>query len=155
MGNPGFTKLEDPGKRFYGTPALLLCGFDPEVQPKFLPVLEFVGLSAVPKVWATSAHSDTRLSDLLSLPDGSGWGEPSGLPRAVIVAGIREKELTDLMAVCRDSRMIPALWAVLTPTSETWTLGSLLAELSAERAALEKRGSGPTPRKGQPDAFHE
>jgi hypothetical protein len=35
--------------------------------------------------------------------------------------------------------MQPALWAALTPTSETWPLKRLLTELQAERKALEGR----------------
>jgi hypothetical protein len=35
--------------------------------------------------------------------------------------------------------MQSALWAVLTPVSEQWTLAQLLAELARERAALQKR----------------
>ena len=34
--------------------------------------------------------------------------------------------------------MKPALWAAVTPTSETWTLGQLLEELQAEKVAMEK-----------------
>jgi hypothetical protein len=35
--------------------------------------------------------------------------------------------------------MQQALWATLTPTSETWTLEALLAELAAEQQALSKK----------------
>ena len=36
-----------------------------------------------------------------------------------------------------------ALWAALTPTSEKWSVGQLIAELKAERAAMAgQRGTG-------------
>ena len=41
------------------------------------------------------------------------------------------------MAVCRNAGMRQALWATLTPMSETWMLKDLLAELSAEKEALK------------------
>ncbi|MBI5895900.1 MAG: DUF3783 domain-containing protein, partial [Desulfobacterales bacterium] len=43
-----------------------------------------------------------------------------------------------LMSGCRQAGMRQALWAALTPTSESWPLGQLLKELSTERAALAK-----------------
>jgi hypothetical protein len=41
------------------------------------------------------------------------------------------------MGGCRQAQMKPALWATLTPTSETWALQDLLKELSAERRAMQ------------------
>jgi hypothetical protein len=75
---------------------------------------------------------------LAALPNGTGKGESSVLPRAIIVAGITERQLQTLMAVCRKTGMQQALWATLTPTSETWPLRDLLPELAAERKALQK-----------------
>ena len=79
------------------------------------------------------------LSTLLELPDGTGCGHDSTLSRAVIVSGITENQLHSLMSVCRKSGMKQALWAALTPTSETWTLDGLLDELNKERKALSGR----------------
>ena len=96
------------------------------------------GLQKVPLVWAQDNQLETRLSELAALPSGAGSGESSTLPRAIIVAGITERQLQALMAVCRKTGMQQALWATLTPTSETWLLKDLLAELAAEREALQK-----------------
>ncbi len=79
------------------------------------------------------------LSELLSLPDGTGAGTGSDLPRAVVVSGITENQLHGLMTVCRKTGMQQSLWAALTPTSETWPLAQLLSELQAERKALSER----------------
>ncbi len=134
-----FEKISRSDKLLYGSRKLLLSGFSDKAQSKFMTVLKAVGLETIPTVWATSEHGDTRLLDLLKLSDQTGRGESSDLSRAVIVAGITEKELHRLMTVCRKSGMQQALWATLTPTSETWTLKQLLAELSAERRAFQKR----------------
>ena len=139
MTHAKFEKISRSDKPLYGSRKLLLCGFSANAQPKFAVVLKMVGLETIPTIWATSAQGDTRLDELLKLPDQTGRGASSDLPRAIIVAGITEKELHRLMAVCRKSGMQQALWATLTPTSETWTLNQLLAELSAERRAFQKR----------------
>lgn len=133
-----FEKISRSDKLLYGSRKLLLSGFSDKAQSKFMTVLKVVGLETIPTVWVTSEQGDTRLLDLLELSDQTGRGESSDLPRAVIVAGITEKELHRLMTVCRKSGMQKALWATLTPTSETWTLKQLLAELSAERQAFQK-----------------
>ena len=57
------------------------------------------------------------------------------------MAGISENELHRLMTVCKKAGMRNALWAALTPTSETWTLAALLAELSAERRQMQPKRS--------------
>ncbi len=134
-----FEKLTSSEKLLYGPPKMLLCGFPEQPQTKFKSLLASAGLAALPLVWATGAEMATRLSDILALPDGTGSGVSSDLPRAVIVSGIQEKHLHLLMDLCRKTRMQPALWAVLTPTSENWTLQALLSELQAEREAMQRR----------------
>ena len=134
-----FEKVTRSEKILYGPRKLLFCGFTAESRKKFNTVLEMVGLDAVPKVWVATEQGSTPLADLLELPDGSGSGAASALPRAIIVAGITEAQLISLMTVCKKSGMQNPLWAVLTPVSESWTVQQLLAELAREREALQKR----------------
>lgn len=134
-----FEKVTRSEKILYGPRKLLLCGFGAEAQKKFDAILGAAGMSGVPKVWVVTGQGAAPLSDLLELADGSGAGLSSSLPRAVIVAGITEAQLIGLMSVCRKSGMQPALWAVLTPVSERWTVEQLLAELAREREALQKK----------------
>ncbi|MGA6925806.1 MAG: DUF3783 domain-containing protein, partial [Desulfosarcina sp.] len=61
----------------------------------------------------------------------------------IVVSGITENQLHALMTLTRESGMQPALWAALTPTSETWTLKQLLAELQAEREAFSRQRRQP------------
>lgn len=131
-----FQKVQRSDTPMYGPEKLLLCGFPAEAQSKFAAVLEMAGLAQTPVVWANHENAGQTLSALLDLPDGTGSGRDSTLSRAVIVSGITENQLHSLMAVCRKSGMKQALWAALTPTSETWTLDGLLEELNKERKAL-------------------
>ena len=137
--NSTFDKVTRSEKILYGPRRLLLCGFGAEARKKFESLIGMAGLADVPRVWVTTEQGTAPLSDLLALADGSGADAASELPRAVIVAGITEAQLIGLMTACKKSGMQPALWAVLTPVSETWTVGQLLAELARERDALEKR----------------
>lgn len=139
MAEARFEKLTASDTLLYGPRKLLLCGFGREAQPKFQAVVSTVGLSDVSLVWATAEDSTAIVGELFKRTDGSGAGIGSGLPRAIIVAGITEKELLSLMHVCKKSGMKTALWATLTPTSETWTLEALLGELSAERRQLDRK----------------
>ena len=139
MANAKFEKVGQTDKPLYGPRKLLLSGFPAGAQPKFQAVLGMVGLTNVPKVWISRDNSDQLIIDLLDLEDETGAGISSSLPRAIIVGGLTENELMQLMAVCRKTGMTNALWATLTPTSEQWTLNQLITELAAERKALQKR----------------
>jgi hypothetical protein len=135
----GFEKISHSDDALYGPRKLLLCGFPAAAQSKFATLLSMIGLKDIDLVWASADQSAITLAELMAMAGGSGLGTASTLPRAVIVAGIAEKELHLLMTGCRKSGMKPALWATLTPTSETWTLDALLAELAAERRALSRK----------------
>lgn len=141
MPEAGFTKVTRGDALLYGPRKLLLCGFSAEAQEKFKSVLTMANMVDVPVVWAGAGEAGARLGELMALAGGHGSGNGSPLPRAVIMAGIQEKELHSLMGVCKKVGMKNALWAALTPTSENWTLKDLLTELSAERRRLEKNRS--------------
>ncbi len=139
MTDAKFEKVSNTDRPLYGPRKLLLCGFSQSVQPNFAKLLELIGLSEIPKVWVSENQADMRVDELMELEDGSGWGVSSELPRAIIMAGITQNEMHRLMTGCRESKMKPTLWATLTPTSETWTIQSLLNELAAEHKAMQKR----------------
>ncbi len=139
MNDGGFERVTHSDRALYGTRKLLLCGFPVPAQSKFGTVLQMAGLAELPVVWVDEARQDDTLSNLFDLPHGTGEGKASTLDRAVIVGGITEKQLHALMSTCRKTGMRQTLWAVLTPTSENWSLSSLLSELNAERKALARR----------------
>ncbi len=139
MTDAKFEKVSRTDQPLYGPRKLLLCGFSQSVQPNFNKLLELIGLSEIPKVWVTENQADIQVGELLKLEDSSGWGISSELPRAIIMAGITQNEMHELMTGCRKSRMKQTLWATLTPTSEAWTIQSLLTELAAEHEAMQKR----------------
>ena len=134
-----FEKVTTSDQSLYGPRKLLLCGFPSEAQSKFETVLEMVGLGDVPKIWVSEDQGDMVLSALLQLPDNNGASISSSLPRTIVVAGISQNELINLMTVCKKAGMMNALWATLTPTSENWALQQLIAELAAEQKAMAEK----------------
>ena len=139
MTDAKFEKVSRSDKPLYGPRKLLLCGFSQSVQPNFSKLLELIGLADIPKVWVAEDQADIPVGELMKLEDSTGWGVSSELPRAIIMAGITQSEMHRLMTGCRQSKMKQTLWATLTPTSETWTIQSLLNELATEHAAMQKR----------------
>ena len=141
MSDAGFEKVSQSDKPMYGPRKLLICGFSSAAQPKFVKLLELIGLSETPRIWVTEENGNRLISEVLALDDSTGWGVSSELPRAIIMCGLTQNELHQLMSGSRQSGMKPPLWATLTPTSETWTVIDLLQELAAEHQAMQKRKS--------------
>ena len=139
MSDAGFEKVSPSDKPMYGPRKLLICGFSAEVHPKFVKFLEILGLPGMPIIWVAEAHAGSLISEVLALPDNTGWGESSDLPRAIIMCGLTQNELHLLMSGSREAGMQPPLWASLTPTSETWTVITLLQELATEHQAMQKK----------------
>jgi len=139
MSDGTFEKVTRSEKALYGPRKLLLCGFAASMQANFAKVLEFTGLADLDVVWVATEQADAEIGQLMELGPGTGTGVDSSLPRAIVVAGLSENELHNLMNTCRASGMKSALWAVLTPVSEKWTLRQLLVELEAERTALQDK----------------
>ena len=139
MSDGKFEKVTRSEKALYGPRKLILCGFAAGMQANFLKILEFTGLQDLDLVWAAEDRADDEIGEIMELPAGTGADSDSSLPRAIVVAGISENDLHNLMNTCRASGMQTALWAVLTPASEKWALRQLLAELEAERTALQEK----------------
>jgi hypothetical protein len=139
MTDAKFEKVSRSDQPLHGPRKLLLCGFSQSVQPNFNKLLELIGLSEIPKVWVTDSQADVQVGELITLGDNTGFGVSSELPRAIIMAGITQNEMHRLMSGCREASMKAPLWATLTPTSETWTIQSLLKELAAEHKAMQQQ----------------
>jgi hypothetical protein len=137
--NSTFTKVSPTEKPLYGPRKLLICGVPQTERSGILNILKLAGMDDVPTVWVESKQADNLLKDLFALPDKSGFNSESELFRAVIMGGITQKELHQLMGTYRNNGMALALWAVLTPTSENWTVKMLLEELDTERCRMREK----------------
>jgi hypothetical protein len=120
----------------YGPRAALVAGYQAGEQTLLLAMLERFHLADIPVVFATGADMDRSVGELLAAEPGHGHGEDSPLPRAMVLSGVTEKELSTIMAAWRHLELPRQNWATLTPTSEGWPLIDLLTELDLERAAL-------------------
>jgi len=133
-----FKKLGESTKPMYGPRAILICGFKPLEQKKIMNLLNNIQFSDIPVIFATSEDTEKHLDELFTKPDQSGKNEESDNARAIIMSGITEKELQQLLSAYKKYKLPRPLWATLTPFSEKWTLLALLDELKKERIAMEK-----------------
>jgi len=131
-----FSRVTRSSRPLYGPRKLLVCGFTSEGQAALEGVIVATGITDLPVIYAASIDLEASLADLLLRSADTGRGEPSRMPAAIIMAGISENELHQLIAGYRDAGLPRPLWATLTPTSERWTLRELLTELSSERRQL-------------------
>lgn len=137
MSPSGFSKVgASAKKRLYGPRAALVCGYASAEQDTLLAMMERFRLTDLPAIFATGADMDRTVGELLALPAGHGRGEDSPLPRAIVLSGVTEKELSTFMAAWKHLGLPRQNWATLTPTSEQWELMDLLTELDLERIAL-------------------
>jgi hypothetical protein len=135
-----FEKIGKTERPLYGPKKLLVCGFSADGRKRFAAAQKTAGIGAVDTVWMDASHAEHRLADLMEIPGDieNEAASAADLPRAVIVGGISETQLRSLMTVAKKTGLQQVLWAVLTPTSERWTLARLLAELESERRAMHK-----------------
>jgi hypothetical protein len=137
-----FDKVEKSDQRLYGERKTIVCGYPATEHLLIQAVIGRAGLTDVPIVFADESCSEKTLKEIIALPDRFGTGANSRMRRAVILSGLTHEELHRVMGSYRDIGLPGQLWATLTPTSESWTLKSLLDELAAEREAFRKRQTG-------------
>ncbi len=136
MSKGTFEKVGDSDKRMFGPKKVIVCGFPAKGQPHFAKLLEKPGLYGMPVVYVKNGLSEKKMRDIAELPPGTGEGEDSTLPLAIIMSGFTEKELKTLMKGYREAGFPPPFWAVLTEQSINWSVKKLLDDLAAEREAL-------------------
>ncbi len=134
-----FKKLGESTKPMYGPRAILISGFASLEQEKVMELLNDIQFTDIPVIFATAEDADKHLNELFARPDQSGRNEDSNNARAIIISGITEKELQQLLFSYKKSGLPRPLWATLTPFSEKWTLCALLDELKKERIAMGKK----------------
>ena len=134
-----FSRVSRSDNCLHGPRALLVCGFTAEGQAALIDMVQVTEVDALALIFATTKDLETNLGMLLQQASGAGRNASSRMPAALIMAGITETELHQLMEGYRQAGLPWPLWATLTPTTESWTLRALLKELAAERAALAAR----------------
>ena len=123
----------------HGPRKLFVCGCQPLEQEAVCEMLEHEGVIGVDVVFCLPSDAETKMSELFALKHKSRIGDESRMPRATIMGGITEKELHRIMGAWRELGLPSQLWAVLTPTSEAWTLRQLITELQREKREMDRR----------------
>jgi hypothetical protein len=135
-----FQKMERSEKRIYGPKGILICGYPPDEHGPLAEALEQIGYGDRPFIFVTDGDAGKTVGEVLTLGDRWGIGQPSQMPRAMIMSGFTQQEVHTVMSAYRKVGLPNQLWAMLTPVSETWPIEKLLGELAAEAEAMKKRG---------------
>lgn len=133
-----FTPLGDSDRVLPGPRALVVCGLTAAERDTLSVVQDPRALRDAALIAAGEADAETPLLEVAGLPDGHGAGRDSGLARAVIMSGLREKEVHAVMAFYKGLGLPRPLWATMTPTSAAWPLRALLDHLGEEAAAVAR-----------------
>jgi hypothetical protein len=139
MSEGTFKKVGESTEPMYGPRAMLICGFTPSEQKTMIKLLDTIQLKDVPVIFATDADTEICLCELLTLPNKTGRNTNCDIERAVVLSGITERELQQILSSYKGSGLPRPFWATLTPFSENWALSTLMEELKKERIAMEKR----------------
>ena len=139
MSEGNFEKIQESDERMYGPKGILVCGYPPPEHRFFALFMEKAGFSDKPIIFAKTEDAGKTLKELLGLNSGWGMGEPTDLPRAVIMSGFTQNEVHRIMVAYRQAGLPTQLWATLTPVSENWLLSDLLRELVKENEHFKKK----------------
>jgi hypothetical protein len=134
-----FTKIGRSKERMYGPRGLLVCGYGEGERSGFLKIIGDAGLAGTRVVFASSRDLGTGVGDMLTREHEAGPLEESDMPRAVVMSGLTQDELHNLMGTYKKAGSVPQIWATLTPVSEKWSLKYLLAEVQSEHKAMKNR----------------
>ncbi|RME23860.1 MAG: DUF3783 domain-containing protein, partial [Deltaproteobacteria bacterium] len=128
----GFQKIGQGDRRLFGPEGLIACGFSADEQEKLAALLERLELPDLPVWFCGEPEARMTLAGIYELAPGHGRGVSSSLTRAIVVSGIAERKLHELMKGYRALGLPRTLWAALTPVSQKWMLAELLFALKKE-----------------------
>ncbi|MBN1846948.1 MAG: DUF3783 domain-containing protein [Deltaproteobacteria bacterium] len=134
-----FTKISKSGKRMYGPRGLLVCGYLEAERMDLINLLDQADLTGIRVVFACSDDLETRVGDVITKEDRAGLDGVSDMPRAIVMSGLIQHELHNLMAAYKKEGLVRQIWASLTPVSEGWPLKDLLNELQKEDKVMRNK----------------
>ncbi|MFO7816616.1 MAG: DUF3783 domain-containing protein [Thermodesulfobacteriota bacterium] len=135
----GFTRVKNSEVRMYGPRCFILCGYLRDEKERISDLLAELGMLDVILKPVNQKHLHLELKGIMHSNADPAY-EPQISARAIIMAGISENELKKFMHGWKGLKFPAQQWAVLTPTSENWTLTALLTELKKEAAAMAGKG---------------
>lgn len=136
-----FVAIGESEQRLFGPTAIVLCGFSPDGQKALRQLWAQSGLGEIPVRAAAAADLQRTCLEVAeggTLLTATPEGVESSMPRAVLLSGLMERQVTQVMRIYRESGAPAPLWAALTEHSQSWPLSGLLRELEQERKAFEK-----------------
>ena len=133
-----FRPIGEGDAPMYGTPAIIIAGFEPVQQQTIRWLLNQLEMQDIPLTVLAKGDGDATVHSLTQRPDGTNMGTELKLPTTIILSGLIEKQLHRIMTAYREMPLPRPMWASVTPTSAKWTAKSLLKHLVEERMSLKK-----------------
>ena len=133
-----FKKVTKDDVPLYGPRKLIICGLTPDQQTQFSEIIA-EKFPELPIFCVTITDLELTMGALAAaVPTGQHPDTSEKLPVAIIMSGVTQGELHELIACYKPTGFPWPLWATLTPTSEKWQFKSLLGELLKERREMAK-----------------
>jgi len=125
-------------KRMYGPRAIMVSGFTPDERQILLKMFKNKKFKKIPVVYTSDKDKPVLVKEMFQRDNLSGFDENCSLNNAIIMSGLTEKEFHFTMSAYKKTKLPKPLFATLTPTSENWTVDSLVTELKNEHLHIEK-----------------
>ncbi|KUJ95776.1 MAG: hypothetical protein PWR24_1284 [Desulfonauticus sp.] len=127
------SKISKGEKKVFGPAKALVCGFAPAKLPQLSQFFQEFGLQTL---GVGLKHKSELIKDIVN-QENLDLTDTEKLPPAVILGGIKEKDLHLLLQKWPSLGLGQPLFAVYTPHSWEWTLAYLLKHLLEERAKFQ------------------
>ncbi|KAG1665342.1 hypothetical protein FOA52_011756 [Chlamydomonas sp. UWO 241] len=128
------------GEGAFGPLACLLVGFLPDDITAFRALMAEMEADMVKVVPCTRAMLNGTLGQALEVEPLPAYEQPAlGTRRAVVLSGMYQPELIDVVTSYRESGMPPAVFAAAVPNNYGRVLAGLLREVQADAAAMKQR----------------
>ncbi len=133
-----FQRIDDDTKMGLGPPALLICGFAPEISAALKKVLEKADAADHRLVFCTPAMVKQPLGEALDSTSEDAPAEPDKLPRAMVLSGMSGTQINTFLEAHRESPLPRCIFASVTPSNLRFPVGKLLNELLREQRAMQR-----------------
>eukprot|EP00200_Dunaliella_tertiolecta_P003620 CAMPEP_0202348906 /NCGR_PEP_ID=MMETSP1126-20121109/6622_1 /ASSEMBLY_ACC=CAM_ASM_000457 /TAXON_ID=3047 /ORGANISM="Dunaliella tertiolecta, Strain CCMP1320" /LENGTH=177 /DNA_ID=CAMNT_0048940633 /DNA_START=214 /DNA_END=747 /DNA_ORIENTATION=- len=135
-------QMDGTGEAF-GVQAVLLAGFMSEEEvADFQNMMNEMGATMFRVIPATKLMLQGTLREALEVPEVPAYEQPPlGTRRTVVLSGMYDGEVIEVVSAYRESGQPPAVFAAAVPNNMDRQLLSLMAEVHREDAAMRQQAA--------------
>lgn len=140
MTRKGFSKISSSGEKLFGPRGMIAYGFSMPDQKAIMNHINSLDLPDIPTSFAGDESLAENLLTLLQAKQTKiSQQRHASLGKVIILSGLTEEEVHLLLNTWPKTSLPSPLWAVLTPTSQHWTLCSLIKALEGEARVMAQK----------------